>query len=71
MNEERFGFRIVCRGKVTAEEFGFASQDGCAGAARSHPEFNKATTVSILRDSGGTDHPDNRGKYFLHRFLKA
>jgi hypothetical protein len=30
-----------------------------------------ATFVAILRDSGGQDHPDNAGKFFLHRYLKA
>jgi hypothetical protein len=30
-----------------------------------------AIFASILRDSGGTDHPDNAGKFFLHRCVKA
>ena len=30
-----------------------------------------AKYAAILRDSGGTDHPDNAGKFFLHRYVKA
>ena len=27
-------------------------------------------TITILRDSEGEDHPDNKGKFFLHRIIK-
>jgi hypothetical protein len=30
-----------------------------------------AVFAAILRDSQGTDHPDNAGKFFLHRYVKA
>lgn len=66
----RYGFRMSRRGKVLCEEFGFAIPTGCTWAARANPHFTKATCVTILRDSGGTDHPDNAGKYFLHQILK-
>ncbi len=30
----------------------------------------KYHTVTVLRDSEGEDHPDNAGKFFLHRIVK-
>lgn len=30
-----------------------------------------ATFAMIQRDSGGTDHPANAGKWFLYQFIKA
>lgn len=30
----------------------------------------KYPVVTILRDSEGEDHPDNAGKFFLHRIVK-
>jgi hypothetical protein len=32
---------------------------------------NGATYAAILRDSEGSDHPSNAGKFFLHRYIKA
>ena len=32
---------------------------------------NGASFVALLRDDRGNDHPDNAGKFFLIRFLKA
>jgi len=30
----------------------------------------RCKTLSILRDSEGSDHPDNAGKWFLERIVK-
>lgn len=38
--------------------------------AFAHEHLAKAKVVTILRDSGGEDHPDNAGKFFLHRIVK-
>ena len=29
-----------------------------------------AKVATVLRDSQGTDHPDNAGKFFLHRIIR-
>lgn len=30
-----------------------------------------AVYAAILKDSEGSDHPDNANKFFLHRYIKA
>lgn len=32
---------------------------------------NGAKFAAIYRDSQGTDHPSNAGKFFLHKYIKA
>jgi hypothetical protein len=32
--------------------------------------IRKCKVVVVLRDSQGEDHPDNAGKFFLHRIVK-
>jgi hypothetical protein len=43
-----------------------------AGAAIHWANMNSAgfKSVTVLRDSRGTDHPDNDGKRFLHSIVK-
>jgi hypothetical protein len=40
-----------------------------AGLAAKHIP-DKAMTATVLRDSQGADHPENAGKFFLHRIIK-
>jgi len=46
------------------------NQEQAAADAHKHVS-DGATFACIERDSGGTDHPDNAGKWFLHRYIKA
>lgn len=68
--KERFKFKMIRRGKVVAQSHEYDDAGSCIAAARINPLFVSSKTVMILRDSGGTDHPSNAGKFFLHWIIK-
>lgn len=39
-------------------------------AAWTRLQEKRYKTIVILQDQEGADHPDNAGKYFLHRIVK-
>jgi len=44
---------------------------GCARVfAHNLKQDKHVKVITILRDSGGADHPDNDGKFFLHEIVK-
>jgi len=48
-----------------------APSEHIGDAIKAASEFEKKyTAVTILIDRRGADHPDNSGKFFLHRIIK-
>jgi len=65
-NQERF--RVHYR-PLNEREWVYGQCEPTEGLAMSWlPTDYQAAT--LLRDSGGKDHPDNAGKFFLKRILK-
>ena len=62
-----FKVKVTKRGKTS--EFGpFCSLGSAESEAQKH--VIGAKVVTIVRDSGGADHPANKGQYFLYRIIK-
>ena len=40
------------------------------GLARTHIPSGVKGPITLLRDSGGSDHPENAGKFFLHQIIQ-
>lgn len=68
--KEQFIYKMFFKRKLIAQSHAYDTAGECLAATRLDPLFAKASAVVILRDSGGTDHPDNAGKFFLHWVLK-
>jgi hypothetical protein len=64
----RYQVNVTKRGKTTVSEpmesYGAALTMAQAAAK------GGAKVVTITRDDEGADHPDNAGKFFLHRIIK-
>ncbi len=67
---ERFGFKIINRTKLEADVKGFDNCEQARSELLRHEAFKNATSAIVTRDSGGQDHPENAGKYFLHLIVK-
>lgn len=65
----RFKVKWWKRNRFVKESEPFDNIELAIAFARS-ANTDGASGITILRDSGGTDHPSNAGKFFLHLIIK-
>ncbi len=66
--ERTTGLAVVLARSPIPDEGPFADAGAASNWAASHSAGFK--TVTVLRDSCGSDHPENAGKRFLHQIIK-
>jgi hypothetical protein len=73
VNVERFCVAYVLRGGVRGRTPPSTSADGAMADLHAiEAECGRpARFAALMRDSGGKDHAENVGKFFLHRYIRA
>lgn len=65
-NDLQYKVSATKRGKTTESEPMTLDQAVIAG----HAVAPSCKVVTILKEDDGSGHPDNKGKWFLHRIVK-
>jgi len=72
-NVERFCVAYALRGGARGRTPPSTTADGAMADLRAvETECGRqARFAALMRDSGGKDHTENAGKFFLHRYIRA